>query len=481
VIELSIALLAIPAFWAFAEWRYGLLLCIVTAILQDPLRKLTPDQPVFFVGFVAVVFGAACLGALTRGVSLGPGSIRDVYRRIAAPMFLLLLLIVIEAFNSFRNFGNLMLPTIGLLTYLLPFPAILFAYQFVCRNGAASIYRFITSYLVCFMLALTTVYLEYAGYDWPVFGQVGGVLLMYDETLGGRLFSYSGVFRASEIAAWHAMTCACFVFMLLTFRKVSFQSLVTAAVLVAVLMGVGILTGRRKALLEVAVFASTYLVLWVILQKAAMKFGIALAIAGLVGFFWVAGQQENDLPSYVERSSGYTSYVLRSKTVFQDAPSRFVELGIAPVMYAYERFGLFGAGLGVGTQGTQHFGGGGALAGAAEGGLGKITLELGVPGLFVMAWLAVSVVYRIWQIMLAASRVSPPLARLSFGLFSFLVANAAAFSVATQAYGDFFILLMMSWTLGFLLAVPVLLEWENRERRSTISAETARYLDLKTL
>ena len=30
------------------------------------------------------------------------------------------------------------------------------------------------------MLALTTVYLEYAGYDWPVLGQVGGNFLIYD-------------------------------------------------------------------------------------------------------------------------------------------------------------------------------------------------------------------------------------------------------------------------------------------------------------
>ena len=62
VIELAVSLLAVPVFWAFAQWRWGLLLCLATAILQDPLRKLTPDQPVLFVGFVGVVFGAACLG-----------------------------------------------------------------------------------------------------------------------------------------------------------------------------------------------------------------------------------------------------------------------------------------------------------------------------------------------------------------------------------------------------------------------------------
>jgi O-antigen ligase len=244
-------------------------------------------------------------------------------------------------------------------------------------------------------------------------------------------------------------------------------------------MGVAILTGRRKALLEVVVFATTYAVLWVIFQRAAMKLGIALAIVGLVGVL-VLEPQANDLPNYVESPSAYDVYVARSKTVFQDAPSRFVELGIAPVTWAYDSFGFFGAGLGVGTQGTQYFGGGGDMAGAAEGGLGKITLELGVPGLLLMVWLVLSIFLRIWEIMKSAARASPRLARLSFGLFSFLVANVAGFSVATQAYGDPFILLMMSWTLGFLLAIPFALEREDKARSSAISDKSKVWGDVQT-
>jgi hypothetical protein len=141
-------------------------------------------------------------------------------------------------------------------------------------------------------------------------------------------------------------------------------------------------------------------------------------------------------------------------------------------MWAYESFGLFGAGLGVGTQGTHHFGGGGDIgAGPAEGGLGKVTLELGIPGLFVFGWLAISVFIHFWRIMRTASRISPRVARLSYALFSFLVANAAAFSVATQAYADLLILLILSWTLGFLFAVPVLLEREVRARQPVIFEE----------
>jgi hypothetical protein len=468
VIELVVLLLAIPVFWAFAEWRLGMLLCLVTGILQDPLRKLTPDQPVIFVVLVGVVFGAAYLGSFAQGVSLAPSSIFGSDRRITTPMWLLLLLIIFEAFNSYAHFGNPMITLIGLLTYLLPLPSIVFAYQLVRYGGEARIHQFITGYLLCTMLVLTTVYLEYAGYDWPVLGSVGGALPIYDQYLDGIIIPHSGIFRAPEIAAWHAMTCACFVLLVVTVRKFNFWTLLTAAIVVALLLGIGVLTGRRKTVIEVAVFVSTYFILWLVFQKGVAKLGVAAAIVGLIGFGWLAVNLGGDRPVYYDQESlGYYRYVERSKTVFQDAPSRFVELGIAPIMWAYDSFGVFGAGLGVGTQGTQHFGGGGDIAGAAEGGLGKVTLELGVPGLFVVGWFAILIFIYLWRIMRDASRVSPRIARLSIGLFSFLVANVAAFSVSTQAYADVFILLILSWTLGFLLAVPVLLEQEVRAQQLT--------------
>ena len=121
------------------------------------------------------------------------------------------------------------------------------------------------------------------------------------------------------------------------------------------------------------------------------------------------------------------------------------------------------------------------VAGAAEGGLGKITLELGIPGLFVVGWLAISVFNHLWRIMRTASRISPRVARLSYALFSFLVANVAAFSVATQAYGDLFILLILSWTLGFLFAVPALLEREVRARQPAIFEKLAPVFRPKTV
>ena len=142
----------------------------------------------------------------------------------------------------------------------------------------------------------------------------------------------------------------------------TFTRLLTAVIVVALLIGLGILTGRRKIVVEFAVFVSTYFILWAIFEKGVGKLVIMLYVgAALVGYAWLAAELREGVSERVDAESlSYSLYVERSQNVFQDVPSRFVELGIAPIMWAYDSFGLFGAGLGVGTQGTQHFGGGAA-------------------------------------------------------------------------------------------------------------------------
>jgi hypothetical protein len=465
-IGLAITLLAVPVIWAFAEWSVGPLLCLATAIMQDPLRKITPSQPLFFVGFVGVVFAAMCFGAVARGVPLNLKSLLGRYRQLALPISLLLLLIFAEALNSYLRLENPMITLLGLLTYLLPLPSIVCAYQWVGRQGQVRISQFMTWYIVCVGLALITVYLEYSGYQWPVLGSVGLRLLVFDRVTGQPLPSFSGLFRAPEIAAWHAMTAACFVLLSATLRRITVPRLLTATIVAGLLIGLGLLTGRRKIVIEFAVFVGTYGILWVIFARGTGKLGIVAFIgAAVAGYAWLAGTLQEGVPMRDRDSTRYAHYIAHSEDAFREVPRRFVDLGIGPVMWAYDGYGLFGGGLGVGTQGGQHFGGGGGAAGAAEGGLGKITVELGVPGLFVMGWIAVLFFRYLWQIMRIAARHSPAISRLSFGLVGFLVANVAGFSVATQAYSDLFILLILSWTLGFLFAVPILVQREVHARQ----------------
>jgi hypothetical protein len=92
-------------------------------------------------------------------------------------------------------------------------------------------------------------------------------------------------------------------------------------------------------------------------------------------------------------------------------------------------------------------------------------MELGVPGLLLAVWLVNALARHLRRQLGALERLSPQHARVAYGLVSFLVANAATFSVATQAYSDLFILLILGWCLGYLLAMPVLAASGDTTRR----------------
>jgi hypothetical protein len=189
-----------------------------------------------------------------------------------------------------------------------------------------------------------------------------------------------------------------------------------------------------------------------------IKLAVLAGLVGLAGVFSVSYLLPEEAPD--QRSHDFHSrnlyqhYVARTEGVFGDVPGRIQELGIAPITWAYKRYGLIGAGLGTGSQGGQHFG---AVAqGAAEGGLGKIWLELGAPGFFAAGLFAWALARHIWRVLKLVSKQSVRLSRISYGLVSFLLANVATFAVASQIYGDVFVLLMVGTALGLLLSMPVL-------------------------
>jgi hypothetical protein len=330
-------------------------------------------------------------------------------------------------------------------------------------------------YIAAALLSLSGVYLEYEGFQWRTLGEIGEGQIIYD--VGTILKAYSGFYRASEIAAWHAATIACFIFMLSVGKKPTIARVTIGLVLIGLLVSLGILTGRRKMLVEITVFISVYLFLVSWLQRGTARLAMAVLLAGAIGYIGIVGfvapdlvQKSNTKSAVIENAQRIGGYAARGQSVFADLPSRVSELGVQPVLWAVSRFGWLGAGLGTGSQGTN------AVAeannidrGAAEGGLGKIAMELGIPGLFMAAWLVLALAKHLYRQIQIVSKISPQHARMAYGLISFLVANAATFSVATQAYSDLFILLILGWCLGFLLAMPVLaLKGDGIRKRAAI-------------
>lgn len=454
----AVALVLPAVLVALDDWRNGLFALLFVAFLQDPARKLESDMPVYFTLLVGVVFTAAYLSAQTR-IRFVPTQIRGWNHYLRIPFTLFLLLVAAQAVNSLVQIGNPIIVGIGALSYLAPLPAMLAGYHFAVKGGRAGIERWLTWYLIGALIMLPGLVLEYAGIDWQVLGDVGKGLQMFQDD--AILTAHSGFFRASEIAAWHCATAVCVLLMLSSIRRVSTGRMIIVIGIIVALLAIGVLTGRRKIFVEIVIFLSIYVALFARFGKGAGKLAVAALLGGLLSYgavtWWAEERPSDDVR--------YHSYAERSATVGNDISDRFVDLGLEPVLWAIDGFGWLGGGLGVGSQGAQHFGGGAAVyGGAAEGGLGKVTAELGVPGLLIALWLAGAAVRYGWQVLVFVSRRSSAIGRLAYGLAAFLIANLAVFFVATQVFGDLFVLLLLGLVTGFFLATPALAEGEQVQR-----------------
>lgn len=472
--EIAIAALLLFCLMAIGDWQRGMYLTVAMALLQDPVRKVIPGQPPYFILFTGFVYGAAMLGAMGKRVPLAPSMVAGWQRNIGPYFQFFVLVVLIQAVHSLLRYGIPLVTILGLIGYLAPFVALTLAHAFAATTGSAGVRRLLLFYAGAAGLALGTIYLEASGLNLPILGEVGEGIRIYDQ--GGVLAANSGTFRASEIAAWHAAMCACVVIFLLTVSDLDTRKLALACILVAAIIFLGVQTGRRKFLVMIAVFCCAYGGLCALLSRRTRIASIPAAFLGGLTYIIFLIASDLDGPSMAQAvDPEYQLYVQRANTVFGDVNSRFLELGLAPISWAYEWFGLWGGGVGIGTQGVQHMTDMGDHVGAAEGGLGKIMLELGVPGLLAIAALGITFMRHIWRLFSYLSERSETHARLAFGLASILVANVASFSVATQAFGDVFVLLFLGIIFGSLLATPRILDRDIAMREQEMRrAEVAR-------
>jgi hypothetical protein len=455
-----IAVLIPAVVLALFDWRKGLFAMIIIAFLQDPARKIEVDRPVYFTLLVGAVFTAAYIGAQTR-TRFTPGQIPGWKHFLRTPFLLVLVLLVAEAARALVLYGNPIIVGIGALSYLAPLPALLAGYHFALKRGRAGIELWLKWYLVAALIVLPTILLEYMGFDWPVLGDVGEGFLMFQED--AILTAHSGFFRASEIAAWHVSTAVSLLLLLSSLRRISTKRIVAVVAIIAALLAIGVLTGRRKIFVEITLFISIYVSLLSFFGKGGARIAIGAIAAGILSYVAVTLFVDDQVSMLGD--ARYQRYAERSASVRYDLSSRFFGLGLDPVRWAIQGFGWLGGGLGVASQGSQHYGGGAAVfGGAGEGGLGKITAELGLPGLALALWLGIAGMRYGWHVLVFVSRRSAPVARLAYGLAAFLIANLAVFFVATQLFGDLFILLVLGLMAGFFLATPILAEREQRAK-----------------
>jgi len=438
------------------DWRSGLLLSLAIGFAQDPIRKLTPGQPGLLVGMALIAFSASalCLFNLRRGRLELPLMFRSRPELVGLAMQFAVL-IAFGAVNGFLRWGNPVRVAIGIGFYLAPLAGLWLGFQL--GRDQLFLRRFVKTYLFLAFLFALTVLLDYAGVDIPLFKEVGGGIRI-DIMPGLSVFGASGLWRSSELAAWHLGASSCLAIAFAASQPVGasrwpyFTYSVSAALLT-------IVTGRRKAIVQVVVFLGIYL--WMSSRRGALVsrerlLGILITVAGLVGFIVLIGPSEL-------LGDNYTGYAMRASTAAAEIGSRFNQQGIG----AFWRGLAISDGLGVGVGTLAQTGAAGVAqvsAGAAgsdfvyvsESGLGKIVAELGVPGLIIVPLLLVQLVRAVWANLLMLNWTTPAVQAFETGLVAFGVSNLLFFSAAAGVYGDPMVLTLCGICVGSVFAAPLL-------------------------
>ena len=416
---------------------------VLIGFLQDPARKIAEGEPVAMSVMVALVFAAA----LTRQLFLQQKSIMEPFQKwspsLVTPLQVYLLIIFLQMVHSILRYGSLQLTVLGLVFYLAPLFAIAIAYH--SFGQFKNTRQFIAIFCIFSFLVALSVLLSFNGVQSEFLGEVGSGLIIYDQ--GTVLEAHSGLMRSSEIAGWHMGSGICLLIILIVSRYSNYTLLFTALAILLMLAAI-VVTGRRKMLFQVVLFISLYLP-FVRYYQGRLPIRYILLLSFLIPISWFAFNQL----TVIQAESRFDLYLLRGSSVFGDATERFTSLGLGSVTWAINRFGILGGGIGVAAQGAQHLGG--ALAGgAAEGGVGKIVSELGVVAIFVLIWFIRAIAKHIHHCLRLLSQHSQEQLIMTVGVLTFLVANIPTFVVASQVYGDVFVLGILGLLAGSLFAIP---------------------------
>ena len=435
---------------ALRDWKVGVLLFISIGFLQDPVRKIVPGQPGYFVVLAAVVFVAVVFSQMLRGYRFAPDDVPGWGGRVTRVIFAFFIVLALQLITVYINLQSLGIVAIGILGYVAPLMAILSGFYFASRSGYAGVDRMMKFYLGWCVLFSAGIYIEYLGFDYPVLGEVGSGLLIYD--IGAVFDPYSGLFRATEVAAWHIAVGTALMAIFAVRSPTNLRRMLWILGIIF-LVAAGVLTGRRKVIVSMLIFGLTYWVFLLVMLRRSLRIAGVVCLVGALSV-WAATSSD------LTRESGegeFGLYVDRTSGVFGDVSSRAQSLGFATVVTAIKEKGILGVGAGAYSQGSRFVGSRGAgFAWQSEGGFGRVVLELGLFGLIVIIWLFIVLMGYGWRMLRYLALRSTADFYTAAGLVSLLVANVAHFFVASQVFGDPFILIMLGLVSGIIVASPVM-------------------------
>lgn len=455
------ALMLLSVAIALTDWRRAWLLAILIGVLQDPVRKLTPGTPVVMSLSIVVIYFAIIFAA-QKTLQAHAREFTNRFTNLYGGLVVVLFFLFLAAVNGLFTFGleGWKAPALGLFVYCAPLPAVILGYAYLQREE--QLYNLFRFYAVITSLALIGTPLEYMNLPWRALGTVALSMGNYRYMTGLEIRLLSGFYRAPDIMGLHAAILT-MIGLIMTLRLRSLRR-VWMWMLVA---GWGflncLLSGRRKALYMIVVFVAAFL--WRYFRRLTAVQLIAVSFVGFIMIFVVTKVGQD------EQSRVYTQSAATTQSEIFDR----LEGGLSGTV---EQSGIMGGGLGTATQGVYHVlnESGVARLGWQEGGLGKLAMELGIPGLLAVALLGLVII--ITMLKISRHPDVPGSSQLTrAALFGIVMANVVEFMASAQAYSDATLTLLAAFFVGCMFATATL---DDRLAAATAVESPATRLPLTT-
>ena len=432
-------ILGVAFIWSLINWRHGLYLCLIFDVVRDPVRKLTEEHLVYITVAAATLWLAVFIGA-SRVLGNRLFSPVRMLPPLRNAINLLLVGLAPAAMVSVVSYdGGWKVGLIGFASYTLPIMGAVVGFHVSRRSE--SIWRLLSFYCAVNALMLVGTIFEFLKLDLPALGGINMVWIRYES--GYIVDLISGYYRSPDVMGLHAANMTMFSSLLSIQPRTRHKWLWIGLVLWGTVCLV--LSGRRKMIGMLLVFAAVYLSLRIQRTGFARVLPFVLLVSSIIGAVLMVMSEGKDTQDYAQYA----------QTTVTQGGERFQENVIGGVMTSLRQSGMLGLGLGTATQGRYYAE---ALAGVKswqEDGVSRIFAEMGMVGACFMI-LAVANLARAGYLAWRMVPVYSPVHEIQIGMVAIVTASIASFVVSHQAFsGDPCALLFVSLLYGVLLSGPI--------------------------
>ena len=116
MIELAFFAIVVALILSFLNLNVGIYATLVIGFLQEPLRKLVPNEPVYVTVLVAVFALVTFVGGKMQRVMLRLDTVPEWNSRLRNISVVFLFLVIFQCMAAFAYTGSLILAGIGFMT-----------------------------------------------------------------------------------------------------------------------------------------------------------------------------------------------------------------------------------------------------------------------------------------------------------------------------------------------------------------------------